>query len=530
MFAFILYELKVAVILAAFYLCFKAFLSKEKLHRVNRIVLVSTSVLSFILPLCIITIHKTIPMPELTENGMINVNEAQYITAAVGTNGIVSWKSMVIAAYLLGVAFVLCGIAAGVSRVMKTVRSGEKKQMDGCEVIVCEGDVPPFSWMRWIVMSRADFESGNKHILEHEKAHIRLGHSKDVLLMDVLSAFQWFNPAIWLLKSDLRAVHEYEADDAVLSKGANIREYQYSLIRKAVSASGYSITNSFNHSILKNRITMMSKSKVSWMRGLRVLYILPLLCVALALNAKTVIDYEISDNQDNKQESTINVEVKLEKNKPVYYVEGVRTSLDDIAGRVAELVKSMEFPTTVISCDSGVMMGAIADLKNELRKANALKVSYSGKSETGSSDSPGRSVPAPKNGRVMNPEEAMKSIPVNHHYPLKINARNEILFPDAPVAQENLYSSLVKVIENDHEAVIVLQNDMKSSYDTYWQVQSDIMLAVAAVRESYAKKTFGKAMADLDENQNAEVLKNVPLNVVEVAPRDNGRIKNSAIY
>ena len=161
--------------------------------------------------------------------------------------------------------------------------------------------VPPFSWMNWIVMCREDYDSGNRHILEHEKAHIRLGHSKEVLLVDILSAFQWFNPAMWLLKRDLRAIHEFEADDAVLRGGANIKEYQYSLIRKAVSASGYSITNSFNHSILKNRITMMSKSNAPGMRGLRVLYILPLVCGALALNAKTVTDYKVSDNSYGEQ-------------------------------------------------------------------------------------------------------------------------------------------------------------------------------------------------------------------------------------
>ena len=106
--------------------------------------------------------------------------------------------------------------------------------------------------MKWIVLSREDYESGNTHILKHERAHIRLGHARDLLTIDILSAMQWFNPVMRMLKDDLRAVYEYEADDAVLREGANIKEYQYSLIRKAVSASGYSITNSFNHSSLRN--------------------------------------------------------------------------------------------------------------------------------------------------------------------------------------------------------------------------------------------------------------------------------------
>ncbi len=309
MFAFIVYELKVAVILAAFYLCFKLLLSKEKLHRVNRMVLIASSVLSFILPLCIITVHKTIPMPEMVENGLISAGDTQAPATVTEAAGGLSWEAAIIALYLLGMAAVLVSIAAGVSRVMKVIRNGKKMQMYGCEVVVCEKDVPPFSWMHWIVMSRTDFESENRHILEHEKAHVRLGHSKDVLLVDILSAFQWFNPAIWLLKGDLRAVHEYEADDAVLSQGVNIKEYQYSLIRKAVAASGYSITNNFNHSILKSRIDMMSSPKASTARGLKAIYLLPLLCCALILNARTVFDYpgdgEMAQTED-RESGTIN--------------------------------------------------------------------------------------------------------------------------------------------------------------------------------------------------------------------------------
>ena len=90
MFAFIVYELKVAVILATFYLCFKLLLSKEKFHRVNRMVLIASSVLSFILPLlgCALALNaKTVfdydsdaaPMETVMETGEINeVNVIAY--------------------------------------------------------------------------------------------------------------------------------------------------------------------------------------------------------------------------------------------------------------------------------------------------------------------------------------------------------------------------------------------------------------------------------------------------------------------
>jgi TonB family protein len=294
MHAFIVYELKVAAILAVFYLFYKLLLSREKLHRLNRIVLVATAVLSFVLPLCIITLHKTLPGTGPQETEILGNAEASLAKTAEGGAGL-TWETVAVVVYFAGAAAVLASILTGISRVRKLIRSGESREMYGTKVIVCKGDLAPFSWMKWIVLSESDFESGNKHILEHEKAHVKLGHSNEVLLVDILSAFQWFNPAMWLLKSDLRAIHEYEADDAALRAGADIKEYQYSLIRKALSASGYSITNNFNHSTLKNRIMMMSRSKGSAKKGLRALYMLPLICGALALNAKTVISYDSSE-------------------------------------------------------------------------------------------------------------------------------------------------------------------------------------------------------------------------------------------
>ena len=300
---FLIYEVKAALILTAFYLGFKLFLSSEKMHRFNRLVLLLSCLGSFVLPLCIITVHRALPLLEIVEN----VEDLSAPAASGEEAGRSIWEYLLISIYWLGVSFVLARTMAGVISVLKLIKSCRCHiTPEGDELMISDADIPPFSWMKWIVMSSKDLESGNRHILEHEKAHVRLRHSLDVLLMDLISAFQWFNPTIWLLRRDLRAIHEFEADDSVLKGGADIKEYQYSLIRKAVSASGYSITNSFNHSIFKNRITMMSKPKASVMRGLKVLYIIPLICGSLALNARTVVDYSGNVSDDKVSESPAN--------------------------------------------------------------------------------------------------------------------------------------------------------------------------------------------------------------------------------
>ena len=299
--AFLIYDAKVAVALLVFYLFYRFLLKKETFHRFNRFVLVGTAVLSFLLPLCIITIHKPMEMEPVVPEPVVMVADmaAQKSVPLVEPN-LPWWPVALTILFWAGVAFVLARVLISILSILRIIRQGEPvRKEDGCRILVTERDIDPFSWMKYIVLSRKDWEIPHESILAHEKAHIAYGHSIEILLVDVLSALQWFNPAIWMLRADLKELHEYEADDAVLRAGANLREYQYLLIRKAVSNSGYSVANSFNHSILKNRITMMSKSRSPLTRGLRALWLLPLVCLAIGLQARTVYVPVDKDSEKN---------------------------------------------------------------------------------------------------------------------------------------------------------------------------------------------------------------------------------------
>ena len=287
---FLLYEGKVAVALLVFYLFYRFLLKRETFHRFNRVALVGTALLSFLLPLCIITIHRPMEMDAQALTPAPVAAEAA-LQESISVAGVATpwWGTALPVLFWVGVAFVLARVAVSILSILRIIRRGEVvREEDGCKIIVTERDIDPFSWMKSVVLPRKDWEGDNAPILAHEKAHIGLGHSVEVLLVDILSALQWFNPAIWMLRADLRELHEYEADDAVLRAGTDLREYQYLLIRKAVGKSGYSVANSFNHSILKNRIAMMSRARSPRARRLRVLWLLPLVCLGLGLQARTV--------------------------------------------------------------------------------------------------------------------------------------------------------------------------------------------------------------------------------------------------
>lgn len=295
MITFLIYQLKVAVIMAVFYIFFRLLLIKDTWHRLNRIVLLSTALLSLLLPVCIITIHKTevLPMPV--------AQLMQAVSSTPAQPSVPWWQIALMAVYTAGVVFVLARVLTSVIRVRSIIKNARKEFMtDGTTVYIMPGNAASFSWMGHIVISEADWSNHETAVIDHEKAHVALRHSIDVLITDIIAALQWFNPAIWMLRIDLRAVHEYEADDTVLRAGADIRSYQYLLISKAAAMNGYTIANNFNHSILKNRIFMMEKETSTRRSLLRALYLLPLVCISLALNAKTKVNYVYDEAQSDQ--------------------------------------------------------------------------------------------------------------------------------------------------------------------------------------------------------------------------------------
>ena len=359
---FLIYEGKVAVVLLVFYLFYRFLLKKETFHRFNRIVLVGTAILSFLLPLCVITIHRP------AEPGVMVMEmtaEMRELAPEVGKT-FPSWPVlMVILLFWAGVAFVLVRVIVSILSILKITRQGELvREEDGCRIVVTDRDIDPFSWMRYIVLSRKDWEGNPAPILAHEKAHIGFRHSVELLLVDVLSAFQWFNPAIWMLRSDLRELHEYEADDAVLRSGTDIKDYQYLLIRKAVGKSGYSVSNSFNHSILKNRITMMSKTKTPYSRRLRALWLLPLVCLGLGLQARTVY---VPTGEENHRKGLI--VLKIDESGTVT-LDGREISREDIAKELEEHIRSLDVPKWLIAvkieADENAPEDAQSYVKNSL--------------------------------------------------------------------------------------------------------------------------------------------------------------------
>ncbi len=364
MYDIIIYLLQSGACLAGFYFVYKLFLSRETLHRFNRMLLLSVIVVSAVLPLCRITVERELPVA--TTDTAIEVSE---IASAeiVKEERSFDYETTICIVFLLGAAATAARLIFSIISVRKIIASGTTTTADdGISLTIMDGDTKPFSWMCHIVLSAKDAEEDGRIIIAHETAHIRLHHSWDILAVDIIGCVQWFNPALWLLRRELQSLHEYEADDAVLASGVNIKEYQMLLIKKAVGGRLLTIANCLNHSKLKNRITMMlQKPSSRWSAG-KALLMLPLVGLSLGAFARTV--YVLPQEQDKVMQNSSNDQI-AEVENPADTLKG---KVIRIAGKTTPQTKG-EIRTVTITGSNAEPSETTVYIDGQKVEGDALK-------------------------------------------------------------------------------------------------------------------------------------------------------------
>ena len=364
-FAFLI---KSALLLALLYGGFALLLSKETFHRFNRLALLTAMIASLVLPAIQLKAPSQLPLwgsaanaqesaielwdsffetkeslpptpfPKdegsnmdvrnslTTENLTPNPSpkeEGSNIESENSTEDDItlpqrgSWEG---ALYLAGVFASVGFFLFQLFRFWLDTKGGTStKDEEGNTIVIRGGEFPPYSFLHYIIISVSDYERLRKPILAHEQAHIRLGHSWDLLLLEVVKAVQWFNPFVYLLGRDLKAIHEYEADNAVLNQGIDAKTYQLLLVTKAVGNRLQTLGNNLSHHSLKKRIKMMHKTNSNrWMMTKAV--VLPaLMALAVVAFAKPKVE-EIPTTEEITEpiveESTTPPEVNTEVSLP----------------------------------------------------------------------------------------------------------------------------------------------------------------------------------------------------------------------
>lgn len=343
------YLLKSSIALTSMYWCWRLLLKRDSFHRANRYALVFISVLSLLLPLYSSTIRSTqLSLIKATFTGgpdiwntRLSYDNSLRLPALNSYSTAGSTLLIVLSfVYWLGVIIVLFkGIVAVIS-LLRIRNSGHQESMpDGTLIVTAHTIDSAFSWMSWIYMPEIERKNLNKAVYLHEKAHITLHHSFDILVLEFLVSLQWFNPSVWMLIQDLRLLHEYEADEAVICSGFKPSQYQSILLDKAATKNQLSLSNSFSKGSLKSRFLMMGK-KSSPFAAFKYLYIVPFLLFFIIASAnilpgKIVFSEHLINPSDNYTDSSMspynilnNGKLKINRNS-VIFIDGKKCSLEE---------------------------------------------------------------------------------------------------------------------------------------------------------------------------------------------------------
>ena len=293
--ALLIYQVKVAVLVAVLFGGYRLLLGRETFHRFNRSVLITIALLSFVLPLFHITRQaQQQPQfpPAATEQTQVEADAGVSAQKPLRVNPV----AILLVLYGAGVVYVLVRKGVSVLAVSRIIRKGRyADRAEGVDVIESDQIPGPLNWMRYVVMPREWLESENASVWKHENLHAHRWHSLDLLMADVMTAFQWFNPVMIPLRKEFELIHEYEADQAVIESGANAKEYKLMLVSAVAASRGLAMTSWLKQSNLKKRIDMMDKKQSNGWSRLRVLFIPAIAYLFLFATANVTV----ANAQDN---------------------------------------------------------------------------------------------------------------------------------------------------------------------------------------------------------------------------------------
>ena len=371
-----------AIAMALFFGLYWLTLRRSNLFRLRRFYLVGTLVLSLVLPFVSLEMPSrvtAVAQPYTQHFGMtqepavVQVDVAgetkteavestadmtNMTTETRGTTETAktfSFKDIIWYGYVLGcgVAFILL-----VVKLFKTGRyyrrsvlSDELSTGDMCVRVLGEPDGNlPFSFLRSVFVNPGVFtESELRQVLRHERTHIRQRHTWDLLFTEAVRVLQWFNPVIYLYARELSSVHEYLADEAVLSCGTSRRDYLELLYKQLCVGKFVPVGNSFRHLLTKKRILMMNQPVKRRMSAWWLLALVPIIAGLLLVNCHPKTE---TIAEEEAVEEVIDEPVCMDPDTMPQFPGGIQQYVNNLIGsmKYPELAKKYKLSGVLAVC------------------------------------------------------------------------------------------------------------------------------------------------------------------------------------
>ncbi|MCG6187872.1 M56 family metallopeptidase [Maribellus maritimus] len=264
-------------------------MSRDKTHKLNRFLLLGILFVSALIPFVQVPFFykRTVVKPvEFVREVFIPVSPSVEVfapgieIASLPENTGIHINPWLVF-YLIAISFLVLRLAISVSRIFQLYRRSERIGFHRFVLAVVKDHIQPFSFVKHIFISEKDYESNQEILIAHEAEHIRQKHHIDLFLLEAFTLFHWFNPFVWLLRRDLKLVHEYQADQAVLQKGIDAKRYQLLVLKKAVGERRFAMANHFVQKPIFKRMKMMKNNQTNRWGGLKLMYFFPLIILML---------------------------------------------------------------------------------------------------------------------------------------------------------------------------------------------------------------------------------------------------------
>ena len=286
-------------------------LQREKMFRFNRFYLLATLILSFTIPFMELGIREfsapqleefipKIPQSQMTSQPVeiaivpIPVSKTiipqQTITAEPGFFQTLSWMEILGIIGLLISSTLLIRFFVNLWRINRLAIKSERVRKEGFTLVKIHQNVSPFSFFHYLFASKQDVENEKiqSEIFYHEFAHIKQKHSWDVVFVEFLMVFFWFNPFLYIYRKSIRTNHEFLADEQVLNHHFDTTAYQHLLLQKIPVKSQTTLSSSFNYLVTKKRLIMMTKQSSKIKTIALKFFSIPLLAVVMLVFSEKV--------------------------------------------------------------------------------------------------------------------------------------------------------------------------------------------------------------------------------------------------
>ncbi len=294
----LLFLLKSSACLAIFMLFYKLCLEKTSAHTFKRFYLIGVILISIIIPLITFTqyvdpsqfnINKT-PTTGFYQNNA-NIQEGTFTSYIP----FILWSI-----YTLGVSLFSIRFFKNLYDILHKIKANPKLKTQDFVNVLLSDLVNPHTFFNYIFLNKVKFENKliPNEVLLHEQIHAKQKHAIDILFIEILQILFWFNPLFYFIKKDIKLNHEFLADQAVIKKGINTKNYQQLLLAYSSNVTNSSLANAINYSLIKKRFTVMKTKTSKTVLWIRSLIILPLLAILIySFSSKNYIEYDNSSNE-----------------------------------------------------------------------------------------------------------------------------------------------------------------------------------------------------------------------------------------